>query len=140
MLRMNIDRKFCASLGVFEEGLGKIVAEATDGGSEVIHEEGYKYVRIVLVSKEADGSRKKQIWGFIDKRTGDIYRPASMKAPSLNYSRGNIHDESNGLSTAHWSGPSYIWEINERRKEESAVRQEEAGEGETAQPTMEFPL
>jgi hypothetical protein len=31
--------------------------------------------------------------------------------------RGNLYDEGNGLANAHWTGPSYIWEINEKRKQ-----------------------
>ena len=83
-------------------------------------EEGYKYVRVVITS-ETNGVKSKTAWGFIDKRTGDIFRAASWKAPSLNHIRGNLFDENNGLKNAHWTGPAYIWEINGKEKDETAV-------------------
>ena len=92
----------------------------------VTHEEGYKYVRIVLVS-ERDSEKKKTAWGFIDKRSGDIFRAASWKAPSLNHIRGNLYDEHNGLLNAAWTGPAYIWEINGKKEEEATTQPAPAG-------------
>lgn len=97
MIKMNIDKRFCAVFKTFREGLQKMVDEATGGGTEVTHEEGYKYVRVVLVTTAEDGSRSKTAWGFIDKRTAEIFRAASWKSPSLNHVRGNLYDENNGL-------------------------------------------
>lgn len=111
MIKMSIDKRFCAVFKTFREGLQKMVDEATVSGTEVTYDEGYKYVRVVLVSTAENGNRTKSAWGFIDKRTAEIYRAASWKAPSLNHVRGNLYDENNGLEKAHWSGPSYIWEI-----------------------------
>lgn len=121
MIKMDIDKRFCAVFKTFKEGLQKMVDEATGGGTEVTHEEGYKYVRVVLVTTGEDGSRSKTAWGFIDKRTAEIFRAASWKAPSLNHVRGNLYDESNGLKNAHWTGPAYIWEISGKEQEEVSV-------------------
>lgn len=127
-MKMALDHKFVASFGTFMDNLGKIVRENTtannthkhpDGSTyswSITHEEGYKYVRIVLVS-EYNGVKQKTAWGFIDKRSGDIFRAASWKAPSLNHIRGNLYDEHNGLLNVAWTGPAYIWEINGKKEE-----------------------
>ena len=114
-MKMKFDHRFTAAFNTFMENLDKVVKDATQGRLGVAHEEGYKYIRVVLVNGQ------KSAWGFIDKRTGDIFRAASWKAPSLNHIRGNIYDESNGMKFARWTGPSYIWEINGKEKEETSV-------------------
>ena len=137
-MKMALDHRFVASLGTFMDKLNEIVRENTtasnthihpDGSTyswTVTHEEGYKYVRIVLVS-ERDSEKKKTAWGFIDKRSGDIFRAASWKAPSLNHIRGNLYDEHNGLLNAAWTGPAYIWEINGKKEEEATTQPAPAG-------------
>jgi hypothetical protein len=54
-------------------------------GIECMH--GKKYVRIV--STETISSSRSAIC-FIDKKTGDIWKAASWKAPAKNFPRGNI--------------------------------------------------
>lgn len=115
-MKMKFDHRFVASFGTFMDSLRELVKQETSSqGWTVEYEEGYKYIRVVLVNGQ------KSAWGFIDKRTGDIFRAASWKAPSLNHIRGNIYDESNGMKFARWTGPSYIWEINGKEKEETSV-------------------
>jgi hypothetical protein len=130
-MKMELDHKFTASLKTFMDNLTKIVHENTTGNKTQHHpdgltyswsltyEEGYKYVRIVLTS-DYNGLKQKTAWGFIDKRSGDIFRAASWKAPSLNHIRGNLYDEHNGLLNAAWTGPAYIWEINGKKEEATA--------------------
>jgi hypothetical protein len=120
-MKMKFDHRFTASFNAFIESLDKIVKDATQGRLGIAYEEGYKYIRIVTTSGES-----RQAWGFIDKRTADIYRAASWKAPCLNHTRGNLYDESNGLKYAQWTGPAYIWEINGDKKEEVAVSDQPA--------------
>lgn len=127
-MKMKFDHKFVAAFGTFIESLREIVNRDTHGqngtnGSyswSVDYEEGYKYIRVVIVS-DYNGGKQKTAWGFIDKRSGDIFRAASWKAPCLNHIRGNLYDESNGLKHCHWTGPAYIWEINGKEKDETVV-------------------
>lgn len=127
-MKMQLDFRFVAAFKTFMNGLSEIVKKETTshvGPSgpyawSVEYEEGYKYVRVVIVS-ETGGVKQKTAWGFIDKRTADIFRAASWKAPSLNHIRGNLYDESNGLKHVHWTGPAYIWEINGKEKDDTTV-------------------
>jgi len=134
-MKMALDHRFVASFKTFMSGLNELVHKHTGNSPsdssdpndlnhsvEATYEEGYKYVRIVLVS-DFNGQKHKTAWGFIDKRTGDIFRSASWKAPSLNHIRGNLFDEHNGLLNAAWTGPAYIWEINEKKEEEKLSHQ-----------------
>jgi len=120
-MKMKFDHRFVAAFNTFIDSLKGIVAKETAGVSShaVEYEEGYKYIRVVIAS-DNNGNKQKTAWGFIDKRSADIFRAASWKAPSLNHIRGNLYDESNGLKNAHWTGPAYIWEIN-GSKEDAAV-------------------
>lgn len=128
-MKMSLDHTFVAAFGTFMGSLKQIVADKTasiqtpEGQSkwEIGYEEGYKYVRVVLASISPDGTKQKTAWGFIDKRSGDIFRSASWKAPSLNHIRGNLFDENNGLKNVHWTGPAYIWEINGKEEDETVV-------------------
>jgi hypothetical protein len=132
-MKMKFDHRFVASFSTFMDSLKDIVAKETVGQQSsqgayswtVEYEEGYKYIRVVIIS-DCNGNKQKTAWGFIDKRSGDIFRAASWKAPSLNHIRGNLYDESNGLKNAHWTGPAYIWEIH-AEKEETAVSQSASG-------------
>ena len=126
-MKMKFDHRFTAAFNTFIDSLDKIVKDATQGRLGVAHEEGYKYIRIVTTSGES-----RQAWGFIDKRSADIYRAASWKAPCLNHARGNLYDDSNGLKYAQWTGPAYIWEINGDKKEEEVAV--------SAQPAPESPI
>lgn len=122
-MKMNLNPGFTKAFGIFLEKLREIVKRDTAGQVspagpyvwDVTHEEGYKYIRVVLVSKSGDDV-KKTPWGFVEKRTGDIFRAASWKAPCLNHTRGSIYDEHHGLKHAAWTGPAYIWEIDEEER------------------------
>lgn len=62
-------------------------------------EEGNKYVKVVSLSW---GSRS--VHSFIDKKTGDIWRAASWKAPAKNFVRGNVYDPKTYLPRVSWTG------------------------------------
>ena len=63
---------------------------------------GRKYVKLI-----SDGS----VCAFIEKNTGDIYKPASWKAPAKHV-RGNIFSKEGGFEAI---GNSFIFSINYMR-------------------------
>lgn len=62
-------------------------------------DEGSKYIKIVSVSW---GSRS--VHSFIEKKTGDIWRAASWKAPARNFTRGNVFKPDSYLNRTTWTG------------------------------------
>lgn len=62
-------------------------------------DEGNKYVKVVSVSW---GSRS--VHSFVDKKTGDIWKAASWKAPAKNFVRGNVYDSKTYLPRVSWTG------------------------------------
>ena len=64
-------------------------------------EEGRKYLKIIM---DANGS--KSVHAFIDKKTGEVYKPASWKAPAkhVRYNLLMIESREECLSRADWSG------------------------------------
>jgi hypothetical protein len=60
-----------------------------------------------------DGSRYVRVFrsgsahAFVDKKTGDVLKPASWKAPAK-HARGNIFDSKNGLGWMGEYGPAYL--------------------------------
>jgi hypothetical protein len=55
---------------------------------------GKRYARIVRQRRGDSNSRS--AYGFVELATGDIFKPATWKAPAK-HKRGNIFDESGGL-------------------------------------------
>jgi hypothetical protein len=127
-MKMKLDHGFTKAFGTFMEKLREIVKRETAGqvgpsgpcAWDVTYEEGYKYIRVILVNKTGDQTSK-TAWGFIEKHTGDIFRAASWKAPCLNHTRGRIYDEDNGIKYARWTGPAYIWEIDEKERNRTPI-------------------
>jgi len=56
-------------------------------------EQGPKYIKI---ARNIAGGKSKSIHAFIDKKTGDILKAASWKAPAKG-ARGNLWDDKKGL-------------------------------------------
>ena len=52
---------------------------------------GPKWIKLKL-----EGKFGKQIFAFIDKATGDIYKPATYQTPAK-HARGNINSDQNGM-------------------------------------------
>ena len=68
-------------------------------------EEGRKYLKIVM---NAQGS--KSVHAFVDKKTGEVYKSASFKAPAkgVRYDLRLIKDREWLLENADWAG-SYLY-------------------------------
>ena len=67
--------------------------------------DGRRYIRIDSI---ADGGRgQRSVWAFIDKKTGDILKPAGYKAPAK-HARGNLFDAHGGLDGLTPHGPKYL--------------------------------
>jgi hypothetical protein len=59
----------------------------------VVAETGPKYVRVVTRDVNEDGSLGGgTATAFVERTTGNIYKPASFKGPTKNFVRGNIFD------------------------------------------------
>lgn len=62
----------------------------------VIATEGKKYFKVYRREVKDGIGRNESIVAFIDKVTGDIYKPASFAAPAK-HARGNINSPDNGM-------------------------------------------
>lgn len=62
-------------------------------------EEGNKYIKVVSVSWNS-----RSVHSFVEKKTGNIWRAASWKAPARNHVRGNVFDQSSYLNRTTWTG------------------------------------
>lgn len=65
--------------------------------------EGKKYFKVATTR---DGVTPMSAYAFIDKSTGDLFKPASWNAPAK-HARGNIKDES-GLAACGRYGVAYL--------------------------------
>jgi len=63
-------------------------------------EEGRKYHKIVMVNNQRSSH------AFVDKKTGEVYKPASFKAPAkgVRYDLRLIEDREYLLENADWAG------------------------------------
>lgn len=66
---------------------------------------GRKYAKIIAGRKDRPWSDG--VWAFIDMKNGDILKPAGWSKPAK-HARGNINDESGGLSRVGWTGTDYL--------------------------------
>jgi hypothetical protein len=67
--------------------------------------DGRRYIRIDTIKNGGCGQRL--VWAFIDKKTGDILKAASYKAPAK-HARGNLFDPKGGVAHLTPYGPSYL--------------------------------
>jgi hypothetical protein len=74
-------------------------------GYEFYPETGRKYHKIIM---DANGSRS--VHAFVDKKTGEVYKPASFKSPAkgVRYDLRLIKDREWLLENASWCG-SYLY-------------------------------
>jgi hypothetical protein len=72
---------------------------------DVLVTEGGKFFKVYCFEIFNDGkvSDSKRIVCFIDKVTGDIYKPASFRAPAK-HARGNVLSSLNGMEAIDDSG------------------------------------
>lgn len=78
-----------------------------------IIESGRKYHKIIMVIESDSHSSllpQRSIHAFIDRVTGEIYKPASWKSPAkhVRYNLLNIQSREHVLQYADWSG-SYLY-------------------------------
>jgi len=67
--------------------------------------DGRRYIRIDCINDGGRGQRS--VWAFIDKKTGDILKPAGYKAPAK-HARGNLFDSVGGVGSLTPYGPKYL--------------------------------
>lgn len=68
---------------------------------------GSRFDKIVKSTACGDSSESRSVYAFIEKKTGDIYKPASWKAPAKHV-RGNIYAQDKGLTCAGPYGIAYL--------------------------------
>jgi hypothetical protein len=79
-----------------------------EGVDQYIYTKGKKYAKIIHVMND---SKQRSAHAFVDLNTGDVYKSASWKAPSLNGVRYNLLDEKSCkemYKRADWAG-SYLY-------------------------------
>lgn len=69
---------------------------------------GPKYIKIVHAIKHNNSGKvvSRSAWAFVDKETGDVFKPASWKAPAK-HARANIF-KPNTWSSVSAYGPAYL--------------------------------
>ena len=78
--------------------------DAAPDGYDYIIESGRKYHKIIMVD---DSVRKnRSVHAFVDKKTGEVYKSASWKAPAkgVRYDLRLIEDREWLLENADWAG------------------------------------
>ena len=65
-------------------------------------ESGRKYHKIVIATE----SQSRSVHAFVDKKTGEVYKPASFKAPAkiVRYNLLNIASREECFNRADWAG------------------------------------
>ena len=77
-----------------------------DGYKFYLESNGRKYHRIVMET----GGGNRSVHAFVDKKTGEVYKPASWKAPAkhVRYNLLIIKEREDILENCDWSG-SYLY-------------------------------
>ena len=99
-------------VGWHQEQLDKIREGSYDYGMRFYIVEGRKYLRIEEeTSVNHDGSiTQKHIHAFVNKKTGEVFKPASWKAPAkhVRYNLMDAQSRQNCYRNADWAG-SYLY-------------------------------
>jgi len=91
----------CQECGNRNDKFKKLVVNRTNIGKFGIEfEPGSKYVKVIKIS--FGGSRS--VHSFVEKKTGDIWKAASWKAPAKNFVRGNVFDAGSYTNRLSWTG------------------------------------
>ena len=69
---------------------------------DFIIEPGRKYLKVVMVSNQ------RSVHAFVDKKTGDLYKAASWRAPAKGVRYNLINDMNILRKNADWAG-SYLY-------------------------------
>jgi hypothetical protein len=112
-MRIAYNHNLARAVENFCQAITLQIADATQTSDYLDQMEGYRFIRLIRVKKptESHPEGEKSVYGFVEKTSGNIFRPCSWKAPSLNHVRGNVYDEHGGLKYCHWDGPAFIYEI-----------------------------
>lgn len=103
------DARNTIQLNVVKYGLmlcDALKQSAPNGYSYELNSSGSKYHKIFMC---IDGKRD-SIHAFIDKKTGEVYKPASLKSPAkgVRYDLRLIKDREYVLENCDWAG-SYLY-------------------------------
>jgi hypothetical protein len=71
----------------------------------VVLEEGRRYYKVLRHHSKGHGGR--DVYAFIDKNNGDIFRPADSRGPAK-HRRGNLFDDKAGLGWVGKYGIGYL--------------------------------
>jgi hypothetical protein len=99
----NFINALCVRLNEYKVNMGLTYFEKY----EVIATEGKKFFKVL--SREIGPNMSAQhtrIVAFVDKNTGDIFKPASFNVPAK-HARGNINSESHGMEAISPEGNVY---------------------------------
>ena len=77
-----------------------------DSGYKFYIESGRKYHKLIMET----GGNSRSVHAFVDKKTGEVYKPASFKAPAkiVRYNLLNIASREECFERADWAG-SYLY-------------------------------
>jgi len=103
------DARNTIQLNVVKYGLmlcDALTQVAPDGYGYELNSSGRKYHKIFMTIN----GRRDSIHAFIDKKTGEVYKPSSLKAPAkgVRYDLRLIKDREWLLENADWAG-SYLY-------------------------------
>jgi hypothetical protein len=80
------------------------IDELKSGKSDIdyVIESGKKYHKIIMI----DGGGSRSVHAFVDRKTGELYKSASWKAPAkgVRYDLRIIEQRENALANCDWAG------------------------------------
>ena len=70
------------------------------------YEAGRKYYKIMMYEEQGDVRRSQGVHAFVDKKTGEVYKPASWRGPAkiVRYDLRIIRERQECFARADWAG------------------------------------
>ena len=70
------------------------------------YEAGRKYYKIMMYEEQGDERRSQGVHAFVDKKTGEVYKPASWRGPAkyVRYDMRIIREREILFHNCHWAG------------------------------------
>ena len=70
------------------------------------YEAGRKYYKIMMYEEQGDERRSQGVHAFVDKKTGEVYNPASWRGPAkyVRYDMRIIREREILFHNCHWAG------------------------------------
>ena len=70
------------------------------------YEAGRKYYKIMMYEEQGDERRSQGVHAFVDKKTGEVYKPASWRGPAkiVRYDLRIIRERQECFARADWAG------------------------------------